>query len=441
MKLIVKTLVLVLLSTLLLPIAPVFAIYNGVDAVGTPNVVSVIKEYSDGKRYASCSGALVAPRIVVTAAHCVTEDETGLLAKNVWVAPAGASFKILTVDGKVGGRILENTNDAAESRAIYEQYKASSIKVTSTYYSSSDIVVDNDVAFIVLEKALVLTSNITIASDEETESFIANKSAVRIYGYGLTVFEGDMSLKPKTTTMNFDFKPTTLKNSVYLKSPTSSACSGDSGGPVIVSTLTKLYLVGVITGGANATVGPECSLKFSGNYYTLVTLITKYANLAFASAVEASNKSDSALLQSDTDLKNAKESLAKAELATRAALENQSKSDSEAKLALEAKEKSDSEAKLALEAKEKSDSDAQLAREAKVKSDSDAATTLKLSIEAELKAKLADEAKLAAENSASTLRNEVAALNTKIKSLQSSLTVASKKLTAICKVKPKPKGC
>jgi hypothetical protein len=440
MRLTSKTLVLVLLSTFLLPVAPVFAIYNGVDAVGSPNVVTVIKEYSDGKRFASCSGALVAPRVVATAAHCVTEDETGLLAKNVWVAPAGASFKIITVDGK-SGRILENTSDGAESRAIYEQYRAKSIKVTSTYYSSSDIVVDNDVAFIVLEKALPLTSNIAIASDEETESFITNKSAVRIYGYGLTVFEGDMSLKPKTAITNFDVKSTSVKNSVFLKSSSSGACSGDSGGPAIVSTPTKLYLVGVITGGTISKVGPECNTKISGNYYTLITLITKYANLAFASAVEASNNSDSALMQSESDLKNSKESLLKAELATKAALENQSKSDSDAKLALGAKEKSDIDAQLAREARIKSDLDAQLARESKAKADNEAAISLKLSVEAELKAKLADEAKLIAENAAATLRDQIATLTANIKAIQTSLATANKKLTAICKAKPKPKGC
>lgn len=142
--------------------------------------------------------ALIAPRIVITAAHCVTENQSGLLAKNVWVSPPGATYKT-TVENEKTYSILENTSSLAASRAIYEQYRAVSIKITSTYLSTGDEVTDNDIAFLVLDKALPLTVDIVIASNAETQSFIKNKTAVKIYGYGQTIFQDTevKSLKPR----------------------------------------------------------------------------------------------------------------------------------------------------------------------------------------------------------------------------------------------------
>ncbi len=370
---------------------PVHAIQNGTAPLTAPNLVQVIKQNADGNRYGGCSGALLAPRIVITAAHCVTEEVTGLLSKVVWVSPPGAKYKEHSEDGK-NYSILENTNTLAESRALYEKYRAISIQITSTYYSSSDIVEDNDVAFLVLSEPLPVTTNITLASDEETQNFINQKTTARIYGYGKTKFDGGVSLVPMTTTMTVDFLATDVKNSVYLTSSTSSACPGDSGGPVIISTPTKLYLLGVISGGPTAVVGPECARKIDGYYFTLVTLVTKYANLAFAAAVEVEKSLEAAKLTTESELQKAKETIEKSEAELLSARSLASSAETSVKNLEEAK--------------------------AKVESDFEA-TKLEL---AELKKK----------------SDELAAM---IQNLNSQLAVTKKRLTSVCKVKPKPKGC
>ena len=388
-----RSLVLISISILLTSVTPIvsWAIQNGVVATSAPNIVSVIKEYADGNRFGNCSGALLSSRVVVTAAHCVTEDQTGLLAAKVWVTPPGARFKDYSENDKKYS-ILDTTANLAESRALYEKYRAVSIKITSTYYSSSNIVEDNDVAFLVLENPLLMTSNIVLASDEETENFITRETTVRVYGYGNTAFRNGSSQAPMTTTMTLSFKSNTVMSSAYLISSTSSACPGDSGGPVVVSTPNKLYLVGIVSGGPSVDVGPDCARKIDGYYYTLITLVTKYANLAFAAALEAEILVEQSRLKLELEYQKAKDAEKVADLALKASQETLSFAEASLKTLEEEK--------------------------IKINLESDA-----------LRKQLAD------------LEAEIVAIERERDLALSQLSKQQNKLTRICKLKPKPKGC
>ena len=265
----------VLIVTLIICIASTsksIAIENGQDATGSQYVVKVISIYSKGK-VSSCSGGILSDYVVVTAAHCL-DDESGLISKEIWVLPPG-------------GVANRDSNGAYLQDPSWIQ--VDNTQITTTFQNVSANVEDDDLAFLVLKRPLDLRFNVLIPSEDETNKLKSSNAALRLYGYGYISDSGKTSDSPNYYIARFDSQRTvTVKNSGFATSTDATSCKGDSGGPVLSITATSVTVVGVITGGATSNV---CGKKNTdGKFYTLFTLLSRYANLAFAAASSASKK-------------------------------------------------------------------------------------------------------------------------------------------------------
>ena len=242
-------------------------IYGGTGASGNPGVVRLA--ISDDGHWYACSAAMWKPRLLLTAAHCVTKEGGSGGVDNVIVFPPGVEAPIYADVGPVG----------ASSVAVKQWWRA------SDYAQSGSTVAPNDFAVIELASDLAPPAYTRLSTQLDIARWADDASVVEHVGYGLTGPERWTDV-PMTISLPISaYVPESAVGPVFRTQATAERgiCPGDSGSPVFRHQPDGSYvLLGTVAGG----IGP-CVEGSSGTPQALNFIAMAYLDLlnpALASA-------------------------------------------------------------------------------------------------------------------------------------------------------------
>jgi len=211
-----------------------------------------------------CTASLLAPRLLITAAHCINGDGGGA---------AG-----------VAARDIDVFTPGGDRRSGAARVRVSEIVYDPQWTESVD-----DIAFLVLDSSLGTPIISRLATPAEVATLAAARAVVTYVGYGLTGPREEDSSRVSDVPLAVSQPLTSSYRGGRAVFETrgdgvTGTCGGDSGGPWLVEREGQLLYLGPLSGGSGLPCDEAESPSNTGEEATVAALHTGLISRAMASA-------------------------------------------------------------------------------------------------------------------------------------------------------------